>query len=67
MLMGLWRFSSPARDSASRSNINLHFRNHVESGLGAYYLTDLYGDGEVTFGQFRHVLEDSEATYCATK
>ena len=36
MFMGLWQFSSPAWGIASRSNIDIHFRKHVDAGFIAY-------------------------------
>lgn len=36
MFMGLWQFSSPAWGTASRTQINAHFRKHVDAGFTMY-------------------------------
>jgi len=36
MFAGLWQFSSPAWGTASRTQINTHFRKHVDAGFTAY-------------------------------
>lgn len=39
MFMGLWQFSSPAWGTASRTQINAHFRKHVDAGFTSYGMT----------------------------
>ena len=36
MFMGLWQFSSPAWGTATVSQINNHFRKHIDAGFTAY-------------------------------